>query len=145
MKNLIVHETFQNESYDLFDFFLNRVWKMTSIRLIKIENQACSWALGWTILINRMMDLPATGPNEKTKKNQVLLEATFSLQDDTGMIGNEHKMVGWCWDGAMTRGWWGWCKDGWIWLWQDLNFFCLRMNRSWWKDGRPVRDKLPLH
>ena len=41
-----------------------------------------------------MMDLPAPGPNEKTKKNQVLLEATFSLQDDTGMIGNEHKMVG---------------------------------------------------
>ena len=41
-----------------------------------------------------MMDLPAPGPNEKTNENQVLLEATFSLQDDTGMIGNEHKMVG---------------------------------------------------
>ena len=41
-----------------------------------------------------MMDPPAPGTNEKTEKKQVLLEATFSLQDDTGMIGNEHKMVG---------------------------------------------------
>ena len=38
MKNQIVHETFQNESYDFFDFFLNRESNSASNGLVEVEN-----------------------------------------------------------------------------------------------------------